>query len=217
MPIEQAFALKIVSHKRKCALFLFFSFLVTALGHFQEYPFLGILSSLCGYSVFWKGITGIERAQTRFLISALWFSFLQAIYLFWMTTIEFQGNYILFVYATLALFLGLQWGVTTLFIPVNALLTWKRIMAIASFWTLMEWIRLFFLCGFSFNPLGLSLASSMYPAQWASIWGVLGLSFWVMLVNLSVFKAMFTRRTVIGAGLLFCIALGIWRSACCLS
>lgn len=168
-------------------LWLCVSFLITALGHFNQFPLLGVISSLCGYSFFWKGVTHFENAKTRFFYATLWFSLLQAIYLFWMTSIEFQGIYILFVYGGLILLLGVQWGLTTLLLPLTKALTpltGKRIILISSIWTLMEWMRLFILCGFTFNPIGLSLASSLYPLQWASLWGVLGLTFWVMLVNL---------------------------------
>jgi apolipoprotein N-acyltransferase len=43
---------------------------------------------------------------------------------------------------------------------------------------------LFVLSGFSFNPIGLSLTATIYAMQFASLWGIYGLSFWVMLVNL---------------------------------
>jgi apolipoprotein N-acyltransferase len=100
-----------------------------------------------------------------------------------MTSIEFQGYYILFVYLFLSLFLGIQFGLLTLFLST------KNLFALSAFWTLFEWSRLHIACGFSWNPIGLALAFNETPLQAASLFGVLGLSFWVMLVNLFGFKA----------------------------
>ena len=104
-----------------------------------------------------------------------------------MTSIEFQGYYILFIYALLALFLGAQFGLLSLLIPPT--LSVRNLLALASFWTLLEWLRLHIACGFSWNPIGLALAYHETALQSASLFGVLGLSFWVMLVNLFGLKA----------------------------
>ena len=48
----------------------------------------------------------------------------------------------------------------------------------------MEWSRFYFLCGFSWNLVGIALTSYALPMQMAALFGTLGLSFWVMLVNL---------------------------------
>ena len=57
----------------------------------------------------------------------------------------------------------------------------------------MEWSRIFVLSGFSWNPIGLTLASSDYARQLASIGGVFGLSFWVMFTNTLALRAAFSR------------------------
>jgi len=49
-------------------------------------------------------------------------------------------------------------------------------------------MRVYFLCGFSWNPIGLSLSFNAIPLQWACLFGIFGLSFWVMLVNLWALK-----------------------------
>ena len=48
----------------------------------------------------------------------------------------------------------------------------------------MEWLRLFFLCGFSWNPIGLALTHFSPALQFTSLFGVFGMSFWVMMTNL---------------------------------
>lgn len=57
----------------------------------------------------------------------------------------------------------------------------------------MEWSRTFFLSGFAFNPVGLSLAGNVYTLQTASLLGVYGMSFYVMLTNLILFRAYLKR------------------------
>jgi apolipoprotein N-acyltransferase len=52
----------------------------------------------------------------------------------------------------------------------------------------MEWSRLYFLCGFTFNPIGLSLTATPFSLQAVSFLGIFGLSFWVILTNLAVWK-----------------------------
>jgi apolipoprotein N-acyltransferase len=52
----------------------------------------------------------------------------------------------------------------------------------------LEWSRLFVLSGYSLNPTGLAATGSLYVMQTASLWGVLGLTFWVMFVNLLALK-----------------------------
>src|SRR5262249_50700949 len=87
----------------------------------------------------------------------------------------------------LALAMGLQFGVLSIFIQ-PAKLTFRWLLGLSGLWTIMEWARLFFLSGFSFNPIGLSLSATIYSLQFASLWGIYGLSFWVMFVNLMVLK-----------------------------
>ena len=52
----------------------------------------------------------------------------------------------------------------------------------------MEWIRLFFLTGFPWNPIGLALTTNDYSVQIASFSGIYGLSFWIILTNIIFFS-----------------------------
>ncbi len=104
-----------------------------------------------------------------------------------MTSIEYQGYYILLVYLFICCALGIQFGWLTALLPQNSLKT-LHIFALSSFWTILEWSRVYFFCGFSWNPIGMSLGFHPIPLQWASLFGIFGMSFWVMLVNLCALK-----------------------------
>ncbi len=124
----------------------------------------------------------------------LWFTCVQLVQLSWMTAIEFQGFYILFVYALVALGMGCQFGLLTVCIPASGKIPFLRILSCAALWTVMEWSRLFIACGFSWNPIGLALTHYAASLQFASVFGVYGLSFWVMLVNLLALNASRMKR-----------------------
>ncbi len=157
------------------------SLALVALGQPARSPLCGILASCCGFALIFQSIASVRRP---FLVGAIWFAAVQAIQLSWMTSIQFQGYYILAVYLGVALLLGCQFGWLCLQVPRSGVLSWRRLLYCAAFWTLMEWLRLFFLCGFSWNPIGLALSCSEVGLQGAAIGGVFGLSFWVMFCNL---------------------------------
>lgn len=92
---------------------------------------------------------------------------------------------ILVVYLFLCLAIGAQFGLLTLCIDG---VSWKECLGLTGAWVLMEWSRLFFLSGFTWNPVGLALADSSYAIQFASLFGIYGLSFWVMLVNFAALR-----------------------------
>ena len=179
----------------KFVLFFLISFGIVAFGQPGWVPMLAPLAAFLGYAFFWKSLDPFSSNHLRFWISAGWYSCVQMIQLSWMTATEYQGSYILFVFASLSFLLGLQFGVLTLFIPKKntGKISYPRIFAVASFWTVLEWVRLHFLCGFSWNPAGMALTSYIPSMQLAAVWGVLGLSFWVILANLLVYKNLFLK------------------------
>lgn len=63
-------------------------------------------------------------------------------------------------------------------------------------WTGLEWLRAVALTGFPWLPLGNGLIGELALLQSAELWGVHGLSFWIVLIN-----ALLTR-----------IARGVWRA-----
>jgi apolipoprotein N-acyltransferase len=180
------------------------SWLIVALGQPAWSPWLAPLAACIGYALFWKVAAGIPFSKKRFWIATAWFSAVQLIQLSWMTSTEFQGFYILFVYLAVALWLGLQFGLVTSFIDKIPM------VATAALWTLLEWSRLFVLCGFSWNPVGLSLSAFAIPMQAASLFGILGLSFLVILTNLAVWKK---RRALAITFALFPYIFGVFHTA----
>jgi apolipoprotein N-acyltransferase len=156
------------------------SYLIVAFGAPSLSLELSIAASAFGYALFWKA------AQGEFWIGVLWFAGVQAVQLNWLASMHYMGPLILVVYALVTVVLGLQFGCLTSF--VKAPFTWSQIFALSGFWVFMEWIRLFFLSGFTWNPIGLSLAAQSYSIQFASVFGVYGLCFWLIFTNLAALK-----------------------------
>lgn len=165
------------------------SFVVVALGQPARVGWLGALAGILGFALFFACLPPSFSKARRFLTASSWFALVQLVQLSWMTSIEFQGYYILFVYLFLSVAIGLQFGLLTLFVPRTGTIPALHLLAIAALWTLAEWARLFFLCGFTWAPVGLALTGIVYSLQFASLFGIFGLSFWVMLTNLAALNA----------------------------
>lgn len=169
--------------KALCVSFILSSCLIVAFGTPAWYnPFCPIVSAV-GYSFFWYAVKDITSKTKRFWISLLWFSLVQSVQLSWVASIQYQGRYILIVYVCLILWLGAQGAFLSMLLPTkrsNFTLIW----AITSLWVVMEISRLFVFCGFSFNPVGLSLCYSALSSQIISVFGVYGASFFVIAANI---------------------------------
>lgn len=188
--------------------FLFIcSIFVIAFGQPVRSTILSILAAACGYALFFYSCNSLSSRKGVFWASTIGFSLIQLVQLSWMTSIEFQGFYIVGVYVALACLLGFQFGLLSLLIPLNNLLSLRQIVTIASVWTLMEYSRLLPLCGFSWNPVGLSLSCSIFSLQLASVIGILGLSFWVILTNLFCFNWLLSKKWNCAFLFLFCGSL----------
>jgi len=161
---------------------LFFSLLLVALGQSAWVPMLSIGAASCGYALFWRAMLRFPSQKTRFWLSVAWFAAVQAVQLSWMTSTQYMGPLILVVYLFLIFALGLQFGLLSFFLDATSIAL-RGCFAVAGGWVLMEWIRLFFFSGFTWNPVALSLADSSLAIQFAAIAGVYGLSFWVIFVN----------------------------------
>jgi apolipoprotein N-acyltransferase len=172
------------------------SLCIVALGQPTRIGWLGAIAATLGFALFFCSIPVTFSLRQRFFSGTLWFATVQLIQLSWMTSIEFQGYYILLIYLFAAFVLGGQFGLLTLFIPRIGKISFINILFCAALWTLMEWARLFVFCGFSWNPIGLALTHFTPSLQFASLVGVLGLSFWVMLTNLAAINVwrMYTTR-----------------------
>lgn len=142
---------------------------------------IGMLASVGGFALFWRILLDISSKKSRFFLAMGWFSAVQLIQLFWLVYHPYA--YIYAVYGLFALFLGAQFGLLGILITPFFFKKWIPLLGIAAVWTLMEWSRLFYFSGYSWNPVGLSLAGDSYALQAASLVGVFGLSFWVIFVN----------------------------------
>ncbi|CRX37839.1 apolipoprotein N-acyltransferase [Estrella lausannensis] len=162
--------------------FLFIlSALIVSLGNPSAVPLLGPLAASIGYSLFFFLIVDEESNKKRFLLGTLWFAFVSWIQYTWVLSHPYL--YIYPLYFLVGLVVGAEMGLLSLFVNRKTLGKASGILALAGFWVFLEWIRLFWLAGLSFNPTGMALASTLASLQAASIGGVYLLSFFVMATN----------------------------------
>lgn len=160
---------------------------MVALGQPAFFPALGLLASIMGFSLFWKSLD-LMNSNKSFKVSFIWFFLVQLIQLSWLVSLEYQGFYILILYVFLSAGMALQFACLTFILWKSFRLESPTLLAIAALWTLFEWSRFYVVCGFAFNCIGVLLSGSYIPLQMASLFGVLGMSFWVMFTNLLGFK-----------------------------
>lgn len=163
-------------------LFLAISFVLVAFGQPAWISGFGLLASIGGYALFWRVLITYRLACQRFSLACVWFCGVQLVQLSWF--ISHPYLYIFAVYFLISLVLGIQFGIIGMLIHSRMVSNIWRLLAVASFWVILEWTRLFFLSGFAFDPVGIALAGNLYAMQPASIFGVFGLSFLVIFTNL---------------------------------
>lgn len=162
------------------------SFLIVAFGQPALVWWLGPVAASIGFALFWLTTIDVEDPKVRFFRGSIWFFCVQLVQLYWF--ISHPYAYIYPVYLILCIVLGLQFGLVTRFITKDNLSSIKGVLGITALWVVMEWARLFILSGFSWNPVGLYLSSTLYGIQVASLFGVYGMSFWVILTNILALK-----------------------------
>lgn len=173
----------------KGSLLLILSCILVSLGQPAWVPACGPIAAALGYALFWVFLDVFVSKSKCFWFSFFWFFFVQLIQLSWLTSIKYQGFYIIVVYLLLSSLLGLQFGYLTRFLFAKNCAKVSTSLALAAFGTLLEWSRLFLLCGFSFNFSGMALTCYLPSMQFASVFGILGLSFLFLLSNALAFKA----------------------------
>lgn len=193
--------------KRSSLVLILLSLVAVALGQPARIAWLGALAAMIGYALFFHAVPPTLTRKQRFAAGTCWFMVVQCIQLSWMTSIEYQGYYILVLYLFVALWFGTQFGVLTLLVPSQGKTSVQQLFFCASVWTLMEWMRLLPMCGFSWNPVGLGLTCYVSALQFSSLFGVLGLSFWVVLTNLAALNAMRSKTITHAACFLATAAL----------
>ena len=145
--------------------FLIISFLICAFAQPAWIGEFGFFASAFGYALFWKAALEFVNVRKRFLISFFWFAASQGFQLSWLATTDYMGALIIPFYLFLIIGLGLQFAILSHF--VRAPLSWMLIFALSGGWVLCEFSRLYFLCGYTWNPLGLALAGSDASLQLA--------------------------------------------------
>ena len=169
-------------------------------------PILSVLASSFGLALIWLALMPIRSKKIRYAVTTLWFFSVQLVQLSWFASPTYQGAYIYFVYGGLALWLGAEFGILSLFLPNKGPIPFRCILGISALWTLLEWSRLFVLCGFAWNPIGLSLTGFNISSQLASVVGVFGLSFLVIVINLlgvNLYYRRSKRALLVYGGILF--------------
>lgn len=186
--------------------------LLVALGQPAWCWWCGLLAAIFGYALFWRVLLCYPQRSTRFWMSTAWFFLVQVVQLSWAVAHPYW--YIYAIYFLTCLIIGLQFGVIGIFITTQSLTRFTSILGLSALWTLFEWSRLFILSGFSWNPIGIALTGSIYSLQLASLWGVFGLSFWIMFVNFLSLRAWQFHRSIFsilvwGAAALFPYFYGV--------
>lgn len=180
------------------------AFFLVAFGQPAWLPWNGLIAGACGFALFWRVLLSYPLWWQRFYLATAWFTGVQLVQLSWFTSHPYW--YIYAVYFLLSLGVGIQFGLLSLLIRPEKFTSSKTLyslwnfLLIAAVWVFLEWIRLFALSGLSWNPVGLSLTSHIYALQTASLAGIFGLSFWVILVNLLALWA-WMQKAVIPASL----------------
>lgn len=159
------------------------SWFVVAFGQPALISWLGIVAAIIGYAIFWRVLLVVKSRYKQFFLGFFWYALVQSVQLSWMLSTEYQGDYVYIVYAILAIAWGVQFGFVSLVLAWKPL-SLRRVFVVAALWTLMEWLRVFILSGYWWNPAGMALSGNGYMMQGASLVGVYGLTFWVMLTNL---------------------------------
>lgn len=159
---------------------LLMSLIMVAFGQPDRHPIFATFAYIFGYSAFFYGLLNSNSKKKRLLIGLIWALAVQLFQLNWFATTYYHGSAIIYGYVFLACWLALEFAILTLLLPREGSPNILRSLAIGASWTLFEWSRLFVLCGFPFNSVGLVLTFHRLSLQMASIVGVYGLSFWVI-------------------------------------
>lgn len=174
------------------------SFVLVAFGQPAWEWWVGSISAAVGYALFFRILLDYPRPRHRFFLGMSWFAAVQLVQLSWF--ISHPYSYIYAIYILFALLLGIQFGILCIFITPISIKRFSSLLGIAALWTVFEWTRFFFFSGFSWNPAGLALTGNIYSLQPASLFGVFGLSFWVIFTNLLALRA-FLQTTVLSVAL----------------
>ncbi len=176
-------------------IFYALSFAIVAFSQPAWISFLGFLAAFLGYLLFWLSIYDIKSNVKKTALSFIWFFFVQSIQLSWLTSTKYQGELIFVVYIFLMSWFAIEFALISYIALKDEIISYFKIFFIASLWCIFEWSKLFVMCGFSFNQVGLAYANNHFSLQMAAIFGIYGLSFYVIFINLIGLKAI-TQRSI---------------------
>lgn len=148
------------------------------------------------FALFFFSICSISKIYKRFWLATLYFLFIQLFQIRWLASTYYQGVGIVFVYLVVSLLIAFSFAVLVTLIPSGRSLRLYEILGLCSFWALLEYSRVFFFSGFTFNPLALVTFFSKDLVQLASVLGVYFLSFMVLFVNFFAYN-FFLKRSVL--------------------
>jgi apolipoprotein N-acyltransferase len=161
------------------------SFLLCALAYFIGYPLLIITAFL---------VEG-KKKRALFLYGCGVIYFL--IQMFWLGSANYHGPFIILGYILLSLIFPLNFYVFGYLLPEKSKeLSWTAVVSLALIFTFLEYARLWFICGFPFHTSGLILSSHKIPLQLASVVGLYGLTF-IVIVWAQVSAKCFFQRNLI--------------------
>lgn len=160
------------------SLFLF------ALGQPDRPQVFCYLSYFIGLPLFFFTILRVKSAKGRFILSTLWAFAVELVFLSWLGTTHYHGSGILIAYVLLSLLLAVQFGATIFVLPVKEPPRLGHALLFSAIWSITEWSRLYYFCGFPFGVFGQVLTFDPIPMQLASIFGIYGLSFWVVFIGI---------------------------------
>lgn len=151
------------------------------------------LASACGYTLFWMVASTCHSQKIRLILALVWFGGVSALHLNWFFADRYVGIYIYPFLVLLLLLLGLQFAIITLLTSDPKKLSIVQMLGISGLWAVLEWSRLFLLSGYSLDPVGLALSATTAGMQMVALFGVYGLSFWVIFTNLVGLRALSSR------------------------
>ncbi|MCE5295169.1 MAG: hypothetical protein LLF94_11230, partial [Chlamydiales bacterium] len=154
-------------------------------------PLCAAFASTVGFSLFFYEIAKLTT-RDRFIYGTLFFFLVQCVQLFWFTyhpVVAARSTFLL-----LSVLMGLQFGLLCLLVTKKIICSKRLFLLIPAAWTLLEWSRIYWCSGFYFNLTGISLSGNIITLQVASLFGVLGMSFWVMLTNTAMLRAYYLLK-----------------------
>ncbi len=179
---------------------------------------LCVISGSIGIALFWKAALHLQKRSALFWLCSAWYAAVQAVQLSWFLSDQYVGWPIFVFLPLFSAALGLQFGCVSILVLSKKPLDFFRIAAASSLWVIMEWSRLKFLSGDSWNPIGLMLSATSASMQCASLFGVFGLSFWIFFTNLLALKWINNRLVlknliiwIVAASLPYALGFGLLK------